>query len=36
MPLKQYQERVVQEAKLCLDLLAGQQAKGNRHATLDA
>lgn len=36
MQLKQYQERVLQEIGQFLDLLAGEQAAGNKHATLDA
>lgn len=36
MPLKQYQERVLSEVKHFLDLLAIEQARGNRHAALDA
>jgi type III restriction enzyme len=36
VPLKQYQERVLREVKHFLDLLAAEQAAGNRHATLDA
>lgn len=36
MPLKRYQERVVSEVKTFLEMLAAQQAAGNRHASLDA
>jgi len=36
MPLKRYQERVIQEVGIFLDALAKQQAAGNRHASLDA
>jgi type III restriction enzyme len=34
--LKQYQERVLREVKHFLELLAAEQCRGNRHATLDA
>jgi type III restriction enzyme len=36
MQLKEYQTRILQEVKVFLDLLAAQQAAGNKHATLDA
>lgn len=36
MPLKNYQERTVKEVRIFLDLLAAEQAKGNKHASLDA
>jgi type III restriction enzyme len=37
MPLKRYQERVLQETRIFLKALAAQQAAGNaRHASLDA
>jgi len=36
VPLKQYQERVLREVKHFLELLAAEQCRGNRHATLDA
>lgn len=36
MQLKRYQERVVKEVKIFLDLLAQQQTDGNRHASVDA
>jgi type III restriction enzyme len=37
MPLKRYQERVIQEVRIFLQALAAQQAAGNnRHASLDA
>jgi type III restriction enzyme len=36
MQLKRYQERVLQEMAQFFDLLAAEQAAGNRHATLDA
>ena len=36
MQLKRYQERVIKEVKTFLELLARQQAAGNRHASLDA
>lgn len=36
MPLKKYQERVVNEVGTYLNLLAEQQAKHNKHASLDA
>lgn len=36
MPPKRYQERVVREVKTFLEVLAAQQAAGNRHASLDA
>src|SRR6202023_1793888 len=36
MQLKHYQERVVREVRQFLELLAGQQAGGANHPTLDA
>ena len=36
MLLKRYQKRVVREVKTFLEMLAVQQAAGNRHASLDA
>jgi type III restriction enzyme len=36
MELKRYQERVVGEVKLFLDVLTAQLASGNKHASLDA
>lgn len=36
MPLKNYQERAIREVKVFLGLLASEQAKGNKHASMDA
>lgn len=36
MQLKDYQKRVLSEVKHFLELLAAEQARGSRHATLDA
>ncbi len=36
MQLKRYQERVIQEGRSFLGLLAQEQLKDNRHAALDA
>lgn len=35
MQLNRYQERVIRETKTFLEILAAQQAAGNRHASLD-
>src|SRR2546425_13111639 len=36
MALKRYQERSIQAVRRYLEKLAGDQAKGNKHASLDA
>ena len=36
MELKNYQKRAIRQVRIFLELLAAQQAKGNKHASMDA